>query len=183
MSLARVDEAIELPFRSAVAEGREVTLWVMNCLAGHWLARQKDSQHRTRRWTVGAAVQGHERHFATQKNCDLFPITPTVKSVGFSILGTCGNAPAVTDAVRGLLESQVFHETGNYELKYRETEGAILQIKLLCFGFAHLVDLAIVDTYYRSHSLLIASKDAYLSENCTGFYDLAKLKNYHRPAS
>ena len=36
-----------------------MTQWVTNRRAGHWLARQKDPQHRTRRWTVGAAEMGH----------------------------------------------------------------------------------------------------------------------------
>ena len=35
-----------------------------------------------------------------------------------------------------LLKSQVFHETGNYELKYREAKGPILKIELLCLAFA-----------------------------------------------
>jgi len=41
-----------------------MTLWVMNCRAPKWLARQLRPQHRTRKRTVGATVSGQERHFA-----------------------------------------------------------------------------------------------------------------------
>jgi len=67
--------------RTASFDGAEVTLWVNNRLADHWLARQLRPEHRTRRQSVGAAVQGHERPPAALKNREHFRCRPHVKLV------------------------------------------------------------------------------------------------------
>jgi hypothetical protein len=49
------------------------SLWVISCRDAQWLARQLRPQHRTRRGTVGAAVQGQLQTHAAQRVGDERP--------------------------------------------------------------------------------------------------------------
>ena len=59
-------------FRNASIDGGEVTFWVMNRRADHWLPWPVFTQYLSRLALPGAAVKGQSRHFALRKNREPF---------------------------------------------------------------------------------------------------------------